>query len=68
MARRIRPLPEELRPLPEGVVSVPLPERVAVDIPADGPEAQQAPLIAEIEPTATCGSYMETDIRPLRQQ
>lgn len=70
--RRIRPTPEELVPLPPTAVLEPLPERHTVDpvplealFPPTEPVTEPAPL--DITPAA-CGKYIETDIRPLRQQ
>lgn len=61
LRNRIRPTPEELRPLPEGVIVVPPPERSSVDAvpistllqPVEGPEDQQqqvaAPEVPEVQ-------------------
>jgi hypothetical protein len=77
--RRIRPTPEELAPLPPNVVASPLPERHAVDpVPIEAlipvvtepvaePDQREVIPGEPIEPAA-CGTYVETDIRPLRKQ
>lgn len=79
---RIRPTPAELSPLPLGILTVPVPERSAVEaVPIatwlpegtrlvhEEPEAfQPEPEPAAGPPTQTCGSYTETDLRPVRQQ
>jgi hypothetical protein len=70
--RRIRPTPEELVPLPPSAVTEPLPERHTVDpVPIEALVSPTEP-VTEPEPLgitpAACGKYIETDIRPLRQQ
>jgi hypothetical protein len=71
--RRMQPTPEELFQRPTIAEVTPPPERSSVE---PVPSADYLPVVTEPEPEApdadrarqACGSYTETDIRPLRQQ
>lgn len=75
LGRRIRPTPEELRPLPQGVVIVPPPERSSVEVvpisvglaPVEVPQQQPqvpVPEVPEVQTGAPEPGSLPVDSQP----